>query len=219
MSELLEMYSDEGEYIGEMEKKEFHEKQRKEFFESGKVSSRHKAVKLVLMTSNGRIILQRRSKWKGDNSGMWDKTVGGHVTKGDSFDLTMLKECAEELGIPATIVDKSMFESSVATTDLHVLGILTKLTYLDFNKSHRKQKDNKIWVEPSMVQFYMGYYDGTIRFIDKESCGIQVFSLDELKAEMSEAPDAFTDDVKYILEKFEKYIKPVKVQGTHELND
>ncbi len=219
MAELLEMYSEEGELIGEMEKKKFHENQRKEFFEEGKVKSRHKAVKLILMTSAGRIILQRRSKWKGDNAGMWDKTIGGHVTKGDSFDLTMLKECAEELGIPATIIDKSEFENSAATTDLQVLGILTKLSYLDFCKSHRKQKDGKIWTEPSMVQFYVGYYDGAIRFIDKESCGIQVFTLEELKAEIEENPDDFTDDVRYILDKFEKYIKPIEKKGSHELSD
>jgi len=219
MVELLEIYSEEGELIGEMEKKKFHQTQRKEFFEKGKVLSRHKAVRLILMNSSGRIILQRRSKWKGDNAGLWDKTIGGHVTKGDSFDLTMLKECAEELGIPATIIDKSEFENSAATTDLQVLGILTKLSYLDFCKSHRKQKDGKMWVEPSMVQFYVGYYDGAIRFIDKESCGIQVFTLEELKAEINENPNDFTDDVRYILDKFEKYIKPIETKSSHELSD
>jgi len=218
MVELLEIYSEEGELIGEMEKNKFHQTQKEEFFEKGEVTTRHKAVRLILMNSNGRIILQRRSKWKGDNAGMWDKTIGGHVTKGDSFDLTMLKECAEELGIPATIVDKSEFENSATTTDLHVLGILKKLSYLDCDSS-RKQKDGKIWVEPSLVQFYMGYYDGTIRFVDKESCGIQVFSLDELKEELKENPNAFTDDVRYILEKFENYIKPIKPKGPHVLSD
>ncbi|MBT4870103.1 MAG: NUDIX domain-containing protein [Candidatus Diapherotrites archaeon] len=219
MAELLEMFSDEGELIGSMEKKKFHQTQRKEFFENGKVTSRHKAVKLILMTSTGRVILQRRSKWKGDNAGMWDKTVGGHVTKGDSFDLTMLKECAEELGIPATTVSKPEFEISVVTTDLHVLGILTKLSYLDFNKSNRKQKDGKVWTEPSMTQFYIGYYDGTIRFMDQESCGIQVFALDELEDEIKKNPDEFTDDIKYILDKFSDYIRPIKPKGRHELND
>jgi len=219
MAELLEMYSDEGERIGQMEKKEFHTRQREEYLEKGTVSIKHKTVRLILMNSSGRIIMQRRSKWKGDNAGMWDKTIGGHVTKGDGLDLTMLKECAEELGIPATIVGQSDFENSVATTDLHVLGILTKLSYLDSYKSNRMGPDGKIWIEPTMTQFYIGYYDGAMRFIDKESCGIQVFSLDEIKEELKENPDAFTDDVKYIITKFEAKIKPILKKSPHELSD
>jgi len=219
MAELLDMYSDEGELIGEMEKQEFHEKQREEYLDKGVVSIKHKTVRLILMTSNGRLIMQRRSKWKGDNAGMWDKTIGGHVTKGDGLDLTMLKECAEELGIPATIVGKSDFENSVATTDLHVLGILTKLSYLDSYKSSRMGPDGKSWIEPTMTQFYVGYYDGAMRFIDKESCGIQVFSLKELKEELKENPAAFTDDIKYIVEKFNDKIKSIETKGPHELSD
>ena len=218
MTEKLDYYSVEGEHLGQMDKKKLHEKMRQEYQKKGKVSVRHTHTRLILLNSKGRIILQRRSKWKGDNAGMWDKTIGGHVTKGDSFDLTMLKECAEELGIPATIVDKSEFENSVTTTDLHVLGILKKLSYLDCD-SHRKQKDGKIWVEPSMVQFYIGYYDGAVRFIDKESCGIQVFSLDELKEELKDSPDDFTEDVRYIIDKFESHIKPIETKGPHELSD
>ncbi|MBT7928139.1 hypothetical protein HN695_07430, partial [Candidatus Woesearchaeota archaeon] len=80
--EMLDYYSYEGEFIGSMEKKEMHEKMRKEFFKKGKVSVRHKHVRLLLMTTNGRLILQRRSSLKGDNKGLWDKSVGGHVTAG-----------------------------------------------------------------------------------------------------------------------------------------
>jgi isopentenyldiphosphate isomerase len=49
------------------------------------------------MNSAGRIYLQKRSKHKAENAGMYDKTVGGHVVAGDSFNMTMVKECAEEL--------------------------------------------------------------------------------------------------------------------------
>ncbi|MBT4446837.1 NUDIX domain-containing protein [archaeon] len=209
MKEMLEVYSSEGELIGQKEKKALHEEMRKEFIKTGKVSTRHKHVRLFLLTSNGRIILQRRSKWKGDNAGLWDKTIGGHVAAGESFDLTMLKECAEELGIPSTIVKEEEFEHSVATTDLHVLAILKKVAFLDNYQSSRKGQDQKEWVEPNMTQIYIGYYDGSIRFIDQESCGIQVFSRDELKEELTQHPEMFTEDIKYIMKKFAKLIKPI----------
>ncbi|MFA6064590.1 MAG: NUDIX domain-containing protein [archaeon] len=219
MKEMLKMFSDEGELLGEMEKKVFHETMRKQFAETGTANIRHRHVRLLLMTSNGRVILQRRSKWKGDNAGMWDKTIGGHVAGDDSFDLTMLKECAEELGIPATVVSKEEFEHTTKVTDLHVLAVLTKLSYLDNFKSKRKDSEGNTWVEPTMNQFYIGYYNGAIRFMDSESCGIQVFSKSELIKELEEAPDSFTEDIKYILEKFADKIKPIEGKIDHVLSD
>ena len=79
--------------------------------------------------------------------------------------------------------------------------------------------DGKKWVEPSMSQFYIGYYDGAIKFIDKESCGIQVFSLEDLEREMQTYPDTFTDDIKYIMSKFKHLIKPIENKREHVLND
>jgi isopentenyldiphosphate isomerase len=218
MKEFLEIYDIEGEKIGQLEKKEVHEKMREEYFSKKSVSTRHKHVRLLLMTSNGRVILQRRSKWKGDNAGLWDKTIGGHVISGDEFDITMLKECAQELGIPATIVKMEDFEKAASSTDLTVLGILTKLSYLDNYKSSRITQDGKTWVEPNITQFYIGYYDGAVRFIDSESCGIQVFSKQDLFDEIKKNPKAFTEDIHYIITKFVDKIKPIK-HVHHVLND
>ena len=55
----------------------------------------------------------------------------------------MLKECSEELGIPSTVVSNEEFERTVATTDLHILGILTQLVYLDNFQSTRMGNDGK----------------------------------------------------------------------------
>jgi len=216
-AELLDIYSFEGELVGQMEKKEFHETIRQEYKEKGSTSIRHKHVRLFLMTSKGRVILQRRSKWKGDNQGLWDKTVGGHVTSGDTFELTALKECAEELGIPSTIVSPEIFDNTAETTDLSVLAILRPVALLDNYQSHRMNEGSK-WVETGMTQFFIGYYDGSIRFIDSECCGLQVFNLEELDDEIKQYPDNFTDDIKYILSKFRGLIKPIE-QKKHVLSD
>ena len=215
--ELLDVYSFEGEVVGQMEKKEFHERIRQEYQEKGSSSIRHKDVKLFLLTSKGRIILQRRSKWKGDNAGMWDKTIGGHISSGDTFELTMLKECAEELGIPATIVKPEDFNKATTTTDLHILAIIKPLILLDNYQSHRMHEGEK-WTESSITQFFFGYYDGAIRFIDSESCGIQVFTLEELEEEIKTSPDNFTDDIRYMISKFRNLIKPAEEKIEHLLN-
>ncbi len=53
-------------------------------------------------------------------------------------------------------------------------------------------------------------YDGALRFVDGESSGIEVFSLAELKQEIKEKPEKFTEDIKYMMIKFNKYIKAIK---------
>jgi isopentenyldiphosphate isomerase len=219
IKEFLDIYSDEGEKIGQMEKKEFHEKLRKEFLEKGSASVRHKHVRLLLLNSKGRLILQRRSKWKGDNAGLWDKTIGGHVSTDEDYDLTMLKECSQELGIPSTIVSEREFDGAVRSTNLHILAILKRVTYLDNFKSKRVDQDGKTWVEPGLSVFYVGYYDGPIQFVDGESCGLQLFSPAEINAEIRKDPDKFTDDIKYMLEKFRSILKPVKNKFALVLSD
>jgi len=219
MKEMLDYYSFQGELIGSMEKKNLHKKMRAEYLKKGKITVRHKHVRLILMTSNGRVILQRRSKWKGDNAGLWDKTIGGHVTSGDDYELTMLKECAEELGIPSTVVIPELFKKTVAVTDLHILAVLTPILTLDNYQSTRTDKDKGKWTEPNMTQFYIGYYDGPIKFIDSESCGIQVFTPEELAEELKKYPENFTEDIHYILKKFKKYMKPAPKKIEHVLND
>jgi 8-oxo-dGTP pyrophosphatase MutT (NUDIX family) len=54
------------------------------------------AVQLLLCGSDGRILLQRRRDDK-ENGGLWDKSVGGHVQAGESFDDALLREANEEL--------------------------------------------------------------------------------------------------------------------------
>ncbi|MFH1590777.1 MAG: NUDIX domain-containing protein [archaeon] len=219
MKEILKIYDLQGECIGSIEKAEAHKRMRDEFFEKGATSIRHRHARVLLMTSKGHLILQRRSKWKGDNAGLWDKTIGGHVTEDDSYALTVLKECAEELGIPATIVDEKEFLHTAQVTNLHVLGVLTKVAELDNYQSFRLIKDGKKWIEPSITHFYFGYYDGAIQFIDEESCGIQTFMPEEIEEELKSHPELFTDDMTYIMEKLRPMLIPLTDKREPVKND
>src|SRR6185295_4914552 len=44
----------------------------------------------------GEVLLQRRPEDK-ENGGRWDKSVGGHVSAGETFDATAVREAGEEL--------------------------------------------------------------------------------------------------------------------------
>src|SRR6185436_11339347 len=54
------------------------------------------AVQMLVVNDEGRVLLQRRRDDK-ENGALWDKSVGGHVQKGETFDDALLREANEEL--------------------------------------------------------------------------------------------------------------------------
>ena len=54
------------------------------------------AVNALLVNRRGEVLLQRRPADK-ENGGRWDKSVGGHVSAGEEFDTTLVREAGEEL--------------------------------------------------------------------------------------------------------------------------
>ena len=83
--ELLNVYDAEGVVVGSMERGEAKERG----FAAG-------AVQMLVVNQDGRVLLQRRRDDK-ENGGLWDKSVGGHVQAGETFDGALLREANEEL--------------------------------------------------------------------------------------------------------------------------
>ena len=54
------------------------------------------AVNALLVNRRGEVLLQRRPADK-ENGSRWDKSVGGHVSAGETFDATAVREAGEEL--------------------------------------------------------------------------------------------------------------------------
>ncbi len=81
------------------------------------------AVNVLLVNARGEVLLQRRPEDK-ENGGRWDKTVGGHVDAGESFDEAAVREAGEELFHDASspwvrlLGDEAEFARVVAETDL-----------------------------------------------------------------------------------------------------
>ena len=209
MSELLEIYDLNGKLSGVEERDLFYTRIEAEFHETGKITSKVKTIRVVLLNSQGRIYLQKRSSLKNYNPSLYDKTVGGHVPTGYSFENATTKECAEELGFPATIVEVSDFMEVVKNVDLHVIGIFKKIDFIENYQSVRIDKDRNIIIQPVITAVYLGYYDGAIRFVDGEASGVEVFSLSELQAEINKNPDKFTDDIKFIVQSYSNKLKPL----------
>lgn len=60
---------------------------------------RHRAVFLMVTTSDGRLLVHRRSEHKDLWPGWWDMAVGGVVAAGESYDEAARRELAEEIGV------------------------------------------------------------------------------------------------------------------------
>lgn len=208
---MLEVFNVKGKPLNKLiEKDEFHNLMRKEYLKSGNVSIKHKHARALLLTTEGKLILQKRSKWKGDNPGLWDKSIGGHSFQNESFDFTIVRECAEELQIPSTVIDKKNIKKSLKLIDPNVMAILFLLELDEKDISKRKEVSGKEWQEPAKTAYYLGYYDGPIRFRPIETSGFRISTLEEVKKEMKDNPQLFTKDIFYILDKWNKIIKSIK---------
>jgi isopentenyldiphosphate isomerase len=208
MSEILEVYNLNSKLIALEERKKFYSDTFTEYTKTGKISKKVKTIRLILMNSSGRIYLQKRSKTKSDNAGLYDKTVGGHVSARESFTMTVIRECAEELGFPATVLEPEEFSRALKVTRLDIIGLFRKIDYLPDFMSKRIKTHASEYIQPFMTSIYYGYYDGPIRFIDGESSGIEVFSLEELKEDIQNNPHKFTEDIKFMIEKYENFLVP-----------
>lgn len=83
--ELLNVYDHDGRVIGS--------RRRREAKASGLAVG---AINALLINARGEVLLQRRPTDK-ENGRLWDKSVGGHVSAGEDFDATLLREAGEEL--------------------------------------------------------------------------------------------------------------------------
>jgi isopentenyldiphosphate isomerase len=110
--ERLNVYDAEGRVVGAA--------RRSEAKASGQAVG---AINVLLANAKGAVLLQRRPEDK-ENGGLWDKSVGGHVSAGEEFDQTAVREAGEELfddgASPRVRLAPSdaAFKALLASTDL-----------------------------------------------------------------------------------------------------
>jgi protein-tyrosine-phosphatase/8-oxo-dGTP pyrophosphatase MutT (NUDIX family) len=62
----------------------------------------HRGAHALVYTDAGEVLLEKRSTAIINNPGLWDLTMGGISSAGESPDVTLVRELEEELGIKAT---------------------------------------------------------------------------------------------------------------------
>jgi 8-oxo-dGTP pyrophosphatase MutT (NUDIX family) len=69
--------------------------------EAHRLGLRHRFVQVLVVGSDGRVLLQQRSRGKKLGAHLMDASVGGHVDAGESYAQAVRREASEELALPA----------------------------------------------------------------------------------------------------------------------
>jgi isopentenyl-diphosphate Delta-isomerase len=59
----------------------------------------HRAAYALIFSSDGKLLLHKRSQTKDTCPGLWSISVAGHVDQGETYDQTIIREIKEEIGI------------------------------------------------------------------------------------------------------------------------
>lgn len=206
--EMLEVYDLQNTFIKLQPRQDFYNEVQAEFVATGTITKKVKSVRVILMTSDGRLYLQRRSSLKEQNRGLYDKTTGGHFISGHTWELTLMREMIEELGIPAVTLNQTEFNQAITTTDLSIIALFKQIDE-DTNFLSVRTTDTTPFVQPFITRFYVGYYNGAIKFHDGEASGIEVHSLQELQTDIFNNPAKYTQDLKVMIQRYSEHLVPM----------
>lgn len=142
MSELIDIYNNAGEKIGTAERAEAH----------GNNTLLHRAVHVLVFSSDGRLLLQKRAADKRIQPGKWDTSVGGHLAAGEDYLTGGRRELAEELGLPGDTPLEHLFDVQIR---------------------------NEIESEDARV--YKAFSEGPFDFQKEEIDCVRFFTVEELK--------------------------------------
>lgn len=59
----------------------------------------HRAVHVFVFNRRGELFLQKRSMRKDNHPGVWDSSTSGHVDSGETYDISVIRELHEEIGL------------------------------------------------------------------------------------------------------------------------
>lgn len=108
--ELLDIVNKNDEIIGTMDRDTAHD--------TGQL---HRIAAVFVFNEDGDIYVQVHKK----SGGLYDHSVGGHVSKGETYAQSAKRETKEELGISLPLKEVSIFYPQEVIDSMHIFGLYT----------------------------------------------------------------------------------------------
>ncbi|MDP2103916.1 MAG: NUDIX domain-containing protein, partial [Candidatus Gracilibacteria bacterium] len=172
-----------------------------------------RSVMMFLFDLQNNMYVVQRSDDKKENPGLMDKSAGGHVVSGDSYDKTLLKELDEELGVTGVITENETdFMNQVKQQNLQKTAVFLKMQEIrNFISKRTTLKEGDFWYKLFNVGLYVGFYNGEVVFKDGEAVGESRMSIQDLKQDIGNHPEKYTEDILKIIEQYNILSQVMKV--------
>jgi 16S rRNA (adenine1518-N6/adenine1519-N6)-dimethyltransferase len=124
----------------------------------------HRAVHVFVLNRNGDLYLQKRSRLKDMNPGVWDSSVSGHLDAGEDYLQAAVRELGEEIGITANAEDLE-----------HIASV--------------KPSAETGWEH---IHVFLTRHSGAVNFPAAEIESMMPFPITEIKAWIAASPEDFS---------------------------
>src|SRR3989338_4113825 len=164
-----------------------------------------RVVHLFLMNMVGELYIVKRAK-KDENPYLYDKTLGAHMKRGETYDIGLQRECLEELELDTTIVEPDNYQWVTKKTNLQTIAVIKEIAFDPWYRSVRYVKNEEPWVKRHRVKTYIGMYEGVLRFKDGEAIDVKMITLDNLKKELISNPNIYTTDLNDLVQRYKPHL-------------
>lgn len=108
--EIFDVVNERDEVIGQAPRSEVHARKLL-----------HRAVHILVFTTRGELLLQKRSEFKDEYPLKFTSSASGHLSAGETYDQAASRELQEELGIIAPLVHLQKFPAGPETSFEHTV--------------------------------------------------------------------------------------------------
>lgn len=137
----------------------------------------HRIVRVMVEDSDGRILLQKRSRLVDLFPGTWDHSAAGHVDEGESYEQAAAREDAEEIGVKGAPLEEMATWRTYDVMDGRILNRINKLYRVRIDTSD-------------------------FSFEDGEVSEVKWFTLDEIYEAIAKHPDQLTPGLIQVIQDY-----------------
>jgi isopentenyldiphosphate isomerase len=97
--EIFDVVNDRDEVIERRPRSEVH-----------RLGLKHRATHVLVFNARGEVFLQKRSRMKDRQPGVWDSSASGHLDTGEDYDACAVRELREEIGLTISPPPQRLFK-------------------------------------------------------------------------------------------------------------